>query len=49
VGSVDNMAVVMRAGLTSGVETQVGLSILVLGAWVVVGCAATAWVIGHRR
>ncbi|MGA7988020.1 MAG: ABC transporter permease [Candidatus Dormiibacterota bacterium] len=44
-----NMAVVMRAGLTSGVETQVGLSILVLGAWVVVGCAATAWVIGHRR
>jgi ABC-2 type transport system permease protein len=44
-----NMAVVMRAGLTSGVETQVGTSFIVLAAWTVAGCVMTAWVIGRRR
>jgi ABC-2 type transport system permease protein len=44
-----NMAVVMRAGLTSGIETQVGTSFIVLAAWTIAGCAMTAWVIGRRH
>ncbi len=44
-----NMAVVMRAGLTSGIETQVATSFIVLAAWTVAGCAMTAWVIGRRH
>jgi ABC-2 type transport system permease protein len=45
----ESMAVVMRAGLTTGLATDVGLSFLVLGAWTVAGCAVTAWVVGRRR
>jgi len=45
----ESMATVMRAGLTSGLATQVGTSFLVVGAWAVAGCAATAWVVGRRR
>jgi len=39
----------MRAGLTSGIETQVGTSFIVLAAWTIAGCAMTAWVIGRRH
>jgi hypothetical protein len=42
------MATVIRAGLTTGLATDVGLSFLVLGAWAVAGCAVTAWVVGRR-
>src|ERR1035438_9941309 len=45
----ESMATVIRAGLTSGLATQVGTSFLVVGAWAVAGCAATAWVVGRRR
>jgi ABC-2 type transport system permease protein len=45
----ESMAVVIRAGLTTGLATQVGQSFLVLGAWTAVGCAVTAWVVGRRR
>jgi ABC-2 type transport system permease protein len=44
-----NMAVVIRAGLTSGLVTNVTTSFLVLVGWTLAGCAATAWVVGHRR
>lgn len=44
-----NMAVVIRAGLTVGVVGDVGRSFLILTAWTVAGCAATAWVVGRRR
>lgn len=44
-----NMAVVIRAGLTSGVVAHVGTSFVVLAAWTIAGGAATAWVIGRRR
>jgi ABC-2 type transport system permease protein len=44
-----NMAVVIRAGLTTGVATDVATAFFVLGAWTVVGCAMTAWVVGRRR
>jgi ABC-2 type transport system permease protein len=44
-----NMAVVIRAGLTSGVVANVATSFAVLAAWTVAGCAATAWVVGRRR
>jgi ABC-2 type transport system permease protein len=43
-----NMAVVIRAGLTAGVETHVGTSFIVLAAWTAAGAAATAWVVGRR-
>jgi ABC-2 type transport system permease protein len=44
-----NMAVVIRAGLTSGVVAHVATSFLVLAAWTAAGAAATAWVVGRRR
>ena len=44
-----NMAVVIRAGLTSGIAAHVATSFLVLAAWTVTGAAATAWVVGRRR
>jgi ABC-2 type transport system permease protein len=44
----ESMATVIRAGLTTGLATDVGLSFLVLGAWAVAGCAVTAWVVGRR-
>jgi ABC-2 type transport system permease protein len=45
----ESMAQVMRAGLTTGLATDVGVSFLVLGAWTVAGCAAAAWVVGRRH
>ncbi|MGD0220405.1 MAG: ABC transporter permease [Acidimicrobiales bacterium] len=44
-----NMAVAIRAGLTTGVETQVMTSFLVLAAWTVAGCSAIAWTVTRRR
>jgi ABC-2 type transport system permease protein len=44
-----NMAVVIRAGLTSGVVSHVASSFTVLAAWTIAGGAATAWVVGRRR
>jgi len=44
-----NMAVVIRAGLTSGLVAHVTTSFLVLIGWTIAGCGATAWVIGRRH
>lgn len=44
-----NMAAVIRAGLTTGVVSQVTTSFVVLAAWTVASCAATAWVVGRRH
>jgi ABC-2 type transport system permease protein len=44
-----NMAVVIRAGLTTGVASHVATAFCVLGAWTVTGCGLTAWVVGRRR
>ena len=44
-----NMAVVIRAGLTSGVVSHVATSFAVLAAWTAAGGATTAWVVGRRR
>jgi len=42
-----NMAVVIRAGLSTGVVTGCAAAFLVLGAWTAVGIAVTARVIGR--
>lgn len=42
------MSVVIRAGLTDGLATDVGRSFLVLAAWTVVGAVLTAWVVERR-
>lgn len=44
-----NMAVVIRAGLTQGVVTDVTTSFVVLAAWAAAGCAATAWAVRKHR
>lgn len=44
-----NMAVVIRASLTQGIETHVATSFLVLAIWTVAGWTATAWVVNRRR
>ena len=44
-----NMAVVIRAGLSVGLVSDLTRSFLVLGAWTVAGWALTGWVIGTRR
>jgi len=44
-----NMAVVVRAGLSVGLVTDLTQSFLVLGAWTVAGWAMTGWVIGRRH
>jgi ABC-2 type transport system permease protein len=44
-----HMGVVVRAGLSTGLVTDVGVSYLVLGAWTVAGWVVVAWVIGRRR
>ncbi|MGE5225416.1 MAG: ABC transporter permease [Planctomycetaceae bacterium] len=45
----EHMANVIRAGLTDGLVTDVARSYAVLLAWIVVGCALTAAVVGRRR
>jgi ABC-2 type transport system permease protein len=44
-----NMAVVIRAGLSVGLVSDLTQSFLVLSAWTVAGWAMTGWVIGRRR
>ena len=44
-----NIAVVIRAGLSLGLVSDLARSFLVLGAWTVAGWAMTGWVIGRRR
>jgi ABC-2 type transport system permease protein len=44
-----NMAVVIRAGLTVGLVSDLTRSFIVLGAWTLAGWAMTGWVIGRRR
>jgi ABC-2 type transport system permease protein len=44
-----NMAVVIRAGLTVELVSDLTRSFLVLGAWTVAGWTMTGWVIGRRR
>jgi ABC-2 type transport system permease protein len=43
-----HMGVVIRAGLTKGLVTDVMTSYLVLGAWTLAGCLVAAWVVGRR-
>jgi ABC-2 type transport system permease protein len=43
-----HMGVVIRAGLSNGLATDVGLSYLVLIAWTCAGWAVTATIIGRR-
>ncbi len=44
-----NMAIVIRSGLVDIPGVPVVTAFLVLGAWAIGGCAATAWVIGRRH
>jgi hypothetical protein len=44
-----NMAGVIRAGLTSGLVTDLARAYLILLAWTVAGWAMTAWVVGRRK
>lgn len=43
-----HMAVVIRAGLTNGVVSDVATSFAVLGLWALGGCGLVAWVVGRR-
>jgi ABC-2 type transport system permease protein len=44
-----NMAEVIRAGLTTGILTDLTRSYLVLLGWTAAGWIMTAWVVGRRR
>ena len=44
-----NMAEVIRAGLTTGLVTDLGTAYLILSGWTVAGWVMTAWVVGRRR
>ena len=44
-----NMAEVIRAGLTTGLVTDLASAYLILAGWTVAGWAMTAWVVGRRR
>jgi ABC-2 type transport system permease protein len=44
-----HMGVVIRAGLTSGLVTGVGVSFLILTLWTAAASLLTAWVVGRRR
>jgi hypothetical protein len=43
------MAEVIRAGLTTGLVTDLGIAYLILSGWTVAGWVMTAWVVGRRR
>jgi ABC-2 type transport system permease protein len=45
---IQHAANVMRAGLTEGLATHVGLSFAILGAWALASWLITAWVVGRR-
>ncbi len=40
---------VLRASVTQGLVSNVGLSYAVVAAWTAVACAGTAWAVGRRR
>jgi ABC-2 type transport system permease protein len=44
-----NMAVVIRAGLSVGLVSDLTQAFAVLGGWTAAGWAMTGWVIGRRR
>ena len=44
-----NMAEVIRAGLSSGLVTDLARSYVILTAWAVAGWVMTGWVVGRRR
>lgn len=44
-----NMAEVIRAGLSTGLVTDLTRSYLILAAWTAAGWAITAWVVGRRK
>lgn len=44
-----NMAEVIRAGLSTGLVTDLTRSYLILAAWTAAGWAMTAWVVGRRK
>jgi ABC-2 type transport system permease protein len=44
-----NMAQVIRAGLTTGLVTDLGIAYVILSGWAVAGWVMTAWVVGRRR
>ena len=44
-----NMAEVVRAGLSSGLVTDLTRSYLILLAWTIAGWAMTGWVVGQRK
>jgi ABC-2 type transport system permease protein len=44
-----NMAEVIRAGLTTGLVTDLASAYLILAGWTVAGWGMTAWVVGRRR
>jgi ABC-2 type transport system permease protein len=44
-----HMAVIVRAGLTSGMVTGVASSYALAAGWAVIGAAAAAWALGRRR
>jgi ABC-2 type transport system permease protein len=44
-----SMAQVIRAGLTTGLVTDLGTAYLILSGWTVAGWVMTAWVVGRRR
>jgi ABC-2 type transport system permease protein len=44
-----NMAEVIRAGLSSGLVTDLTRSYLILLAWTVAGWAMTTWMVGRRK
>jgi ABC-2 type transport system permease protein len=43
-----HMAVIVRAGLTSGMATGIASSYLIVAAWGVIGVALSAWALGRR-
>jgi len=42
------MAVIVRAGLTSGMVTGITSSYLIVAVWGVIGVAVSAWALGRR-
>jgi len=43
-----HMAVIVRAGLTTGLVAGIGSSYLIVAAWGIIGAAASAWALGSR-
>ena len=43
-----HMAVIVRAGLTTGMVTGIASSYLIVAVWGIIGAAASAWALGRR-